>query len=83
MINTNFGISSADRNPGQTCRRGRARPARACLSDGSAGRWSRRLAIFDKDDRLVLWNRQYPKLYASNAEAIVQGARFDDILRAA
>ena len=40
------------------------------------------LAIFDKDDRLVLWNRQYPRLYASNASAIVQGARFEDILRA-
>jgi len=40
------------------------------------------LAIFDKDDRLVLWNRQYPKLYASNATAIVHGARFEDILRA-
>ncbi|WOH64437.1 putative bifunctional diguanylate cyclase/phosphodiesterase [Bradyrhizobium sp. BWA-3-5] len=40
------------------------------------------LAIFDKDDRLVLWNRQYPRLYASNATAIVHGARFEDILRA-
>src|SRR6185436_18686436 len=40
------------------------------------------LAIFDNEDRLVLWNRQYPKLYASNAAAIVEGARFEDILRA-
>lgn len=40
------------------------------------------LAIFDRDDRLVLWNRQYPRLYASNASAIVEGARFEDILRA-
>ena len=30
----------------------------------------------------MLWNRQYPTLYASNAAAIVQGARFEDILGA-
>ena len=40
------------------------------------------LAIFDKEDRLVLWNRQYADLFPASAAAIAQGARFEDILRA-
>ena len=40
------------------------------------------LAIFDKDDRLVLWNRQYSELYAASREALATGTPFECILRA-
>lgn len=40
------------------------------------------LAIFDRDDRLVLWNRQYAKFYAASREALTAGTLFEDILRA-
>lgn len=83
MINTNFGnfvrlIESQARlaEEGE-----RARAAHTYLTE-ALDVVPEGLAIFDKDDRLVLWNRQYPTLYASNAAAIVQGARFEDILRA-
>ncbi|MCC5993967.1 MAG: PAS domain S-box protein [Rhodobacteraceae bacterium] len=36
---------------------------------------------FDADERLVLANRRYRELHAANAQAIVKGARFEDILR--
>lgn len=45
------------------------------------------LALFDAEDRYVLWNRRYAELYARTpngikANAIKMGARFDDVLRA-
>lgn len=39
------------------------------------------LAVFDKDDRLVLWNRQYAEFYAASEEALAAGAPFESILR--
>jgi signal transduction histidine kinase/BarA-like signal transduction histidine kinase len=36
---------------------------------------------FDADERLILANRRYRALQSANAEAIVEGARFEDILR--
>lgn len=38
--------------------------------------------IYDKDDRLVVCNKQYRRLYAEAADLIVPGARFEDIIRA-
>src|SRR5215217_6328327 len=83
MINTNFGnFVRLIETQARLAEEGeRARAAHAYLT-AALDVVPEGLAIFDKDDRLVLWNRQYPALYASNAEAIVQGARFDDILRA-
>ncbi|MFB6463890.1 EAL domain-containing protein [Bradyrhizobium tunisiense] len=40
------------------------------------------LAIFGKDDRLVLWNRQYTEFYAASRDALAAGAPFEGILRA-
>jgi PAS domain-containing protein len=83
MINTNFGnFVRLIETQARLAEEGeRARAAHTYLT-AALDVVPEGLAIFDKDDRLVLWNRQYPKLYASNAAAIVQGARFDDILRA-
>src|SRR5215208_6134677 len=83
MINTNFGnFVRLIETQARLAEEGeRARAAHAYLT-AALDVVPEGLAIFDKDDRLVLWNRQYPKLYASNAAAIVQGAHFDDILRA-
>jgi diguanylate cyclase (GGDEF)-like protein/PAS domain S-box-containing protein len=39
------------------------------------------LAIFDKDDRLVLWNRQYALFYAASRDALTAGTPFETILR--
>lgn len=39
-------------------------------------------ALFDPDDRLVMWNRKYYELNAYIAEAVKEGAAFSDILRA-
>jgi len=36
---------------------------------------------YDADDRLVLANRRYREIYAASAPAMVEGARFEDILR--
>ena len=38
-------------------------------------------ALFDSEDRLVLWNRQYLELYGDSRDLIVKGVRFDDMLR--
>lgn len=38
-------------------------------------------ALYDDQDRLVLANRRYREIYAASAPAIVEGARFEDILR--
>jgi diguanylate cyclase (GGDEF)-like protein/PAS domain S-box-containing protein len=40
------------------------------------------LAVFDKEDRLVLWNRQYAEFYTATREALVSGSPFESILRA-
>ncbi|WP_377828883.1 PAS-domain containing protein [Bradyrhizobium lupini] len=39
------------------------------------------LALFDKDDRLVLWNRQYAEFYAASRETLAAGTPFESILR--
>ena len=38
-------------------------------------------ALFDADDRLVLSNSMHQKMYAKNADLMVPGARFEDMLR--
>ncbi len=38
------------------------------------------LALFDADDRLVLWNRRYTEIYAKTTN-IRMGTRFEDLLR--
>lgn len=40
-------------------------------------------AIFDADDRLVLWNSRYEHLFAGIGDLIREGALYDDLLRAA
>jgi len=40
------------------------------------------LALFDADDRYVLWNRRYEQIYAESGDRIVRGMRFEDTLRA-
>ena len=37
--------------------------------------------IYDKDDRLVLSNEAYRKLYPHNADILVPGVKFEDLLR--
>src|SRR6185312_14423091 len=39
--------------------------------------------IYDKDDRLVLCNEAFRKLYPEAAELMVPGTRFEDVLRSA
>ena len=38
-------------------------------------------AYYDSDDRLVLANHRYREIYAESAPAMIEGARFEDILR--
>src|SRR4051794_17087636 len=40
------------------------------------------LAIFDAEDRYVLWNEKYSELYSESRDLIAAGARFEDVLRA-
>ncbi len=40
-------------------------------------------AIFDADDRLVLWNTPYVRVFSRIADLICEGALYDDLLRAA
>jgi PAS domain S-box-containing protein len=40
------------------------------------------LALFDAEDRFVLWNRRYEQLYAESGDKLVKGMRFEDRLRA-
>ena len=40
------------------------------------------LAIYDADDRLVLWNRPYSDAYSVSNDALAPGAPFEGILRA-
>jgi len=39
------------------------------------------IAIFDKNDRHVLWNRHYAEIYAKSQTALVAGSSFEDTLR--
>lgn len=39
------------------------------------------VAAYDRDDRLMVFNKSYQETYAASAEAIVPGARFEDIIR--
>jgi PAS domain S-box-containing protein len=39
------------------------------------------LALFDAEDRYVLWNSKYKEIYAQSADDIRLGARFEDVLR--
>lgn len=38
-------------------------------------------AYYDADDRLAIFNEQYRSLYSLSADLIVEGARFEDIIR--
>jgi PAS domain S-box-containing protein len=40
-------------------------------------------AVFDAEDRLVLWNTPYVRVFAQIANQIREGALYDDLLRAA
>lgn len=40
-------------------------------------------AVFDAEDRLVLWNAPYVRVFAQIADQIREGALYDDLLRAA
>lgn len=40
-------------------------------------------AVFDAEDRLVLWNTPYVRIFAQIADQIREGALYDDLLRAA
>jgi diguanylate cyclase (GGDEF)-like protein len=51
----------------------RLRDAIEALSEG--------FALYDADDRLVLFNSRYVELYPESAEAIREGATFEQILR--
>jgi len=42
---------------------------------------SEAFALYDADDRLVLFNNRYLEFHADSADLIVPGARFEDILR--
>ncbi|TFV41378.1 EAL domain-containing protein [Bradyrhizobium niftali] len=39
------------------------------------------LAVYDKNDRLILWNRQYAEFYEASREVLVSGTSFEQILR--
>lgn len=40
------------------------------------------LAVFDADDRYVLWNKRYAQLYAESGDKIAKGMKFEETLRA-
>ena len=73
MINTNFGdFVRLIETQARLAEEGeRARAAHAYMT-AALDVVPEGLAIFDNEDRLVLWNRQYPTLYASNAAAMVR-----------
>ncbi len=39
------------------------------------------LALFDADDRYVMWNQRYAELYSLDQDVIGVGRRFEDVLR--
>jgi PAS domain S-box-containing protein len=58
----------------------RARRADALLRD-AVDSISEGFVIYDDEDRLVMCNEAYRRLYADNAATMVPGARFEDVLR--
>lgn len=40
------------------------------------------IALFDAEDRYVMWNRRYAEIYGATGDAIAIGRRFEDALRA-
>ena len=40
------------------------------------------IALFDAEDRYVMWNRRYAEMYAASGDAIAVGKGFEDTLRA-
>ncbi|MGE0120925.1 MAG: PAS domain S-box protein [Dongiaceae bacterium] len=54
--------------------------ARQQLVDGIEG-LADGFALYDSDDRLVICNRRYRQLYASESHAPAPGTRFEDMLR--
>ena len=49
---------------------------RQALDEMEAG-----IVLYDADDRLRLWNRDFSRLYAPLADAMAPGRRFEDLLR--
>jgi PAS domain S-box-containing protein len=41
------------------------------------------LALFDAEDRFVLWNRRYLEHYPKSGDCVAVGVRFEDVLRTA
>jgi PAS domain S-box-containing protein len=60
--------------------RSRAERAEALLRDAVES-ISEGFVIYDAEDRLVMCNEAFRKLYPANADMIVPGVRFEDILR--
>ena len=60
--------------------RSRAERAEALLRD-AVDSISEGFVIYDADDRLVLCNEAFRKLYPENADMLVPGTRFEDIVR--
>jgi PAS domain S-box-containing protein len=60
--------------------RSRAERAEALLR-GAVESISEGFVIYDAEDRLVMCNEAFRKLYPANTDMIVAGARFEDILR--
>jgi len=52
----------------------RMRDAIESLSDG--------FALYDADDRLVVWNQRYRDIYSESADLLTKGVKFADVLRA-
>jgi PAS domain S-box-containing protein len=58
----------------------RAEEAEATLHD-AVDSISEGFVIYDRDDRLVLCNDAYRRLYPHNAEYLIPGTKFEDLLR--
>src|SRR5215216_2238205 len=83
MINTNFGnFVRLIETQARLAEEGeRARAAHTYLT-AALDVVPEGLAVFDKDDRLVLWNRQYAEFYVASGEALSTGTPFKSIRRA-
>lgn len=53
--------------------RRRLRNAIEAIEDG--------FALYDKDDRLLIWNKQYEEFYPRSSDLFQRGAKFEDIIR--
>ncbi len=49
--------------------------------DGALESMADGFALYDADDRLVIWNRRYQEFLAPVADLLTRGARFGDIVR--